>query len=235
MHAVKIGTFNMTGGDVLLASNDAAKAILAKAMNVSKGNLKVFSADYAKNETDKSAKNRTYYYNEKAIGCASFTGNYVCNKVLTANMSKPYETEVGGTTFTCRGLSKDYSIDDEKLVKTADANVYVWSPKGTAVSVTPEGADMNTPENRRGYLVTADGGAVNVNMTGTQGYKKNWYKACAAYDASGKMLEFKYKQIKDSTPIEMSALSAGAASYEVFILQSVKTLIPGLPSVKSTK
>ena len=235
MHAVKIGTFNMTGGDVLLASNDAAKAILAKAMNVSKGNLKVFSADYAKNETDKSAKNRTYYYNEKAIGCAAFTKGYVCNKVLVTNMAKPYEASVGETTFTCQGLSKDYNIDDEKLVKTADANVYIWSPKNAAVSVAPEGADMSTPDNQRGYRVTADGNAVNVGMTGTQGYKKVWYKACATYDASGKMLEFKYKQIKDSTPIEMSTLSGNAASYAVFILQNVKTLVPGLASLKTTK
>ena len=235
MHAVKVGTFNMSGGDVLLASNDAVKAILAKTMNVTKGNLKVFSADYAKNETDKSAKNRTYYYNEKAIGCTSFTNSYVCNKVLVNNMAKPYEAVVGDTTFNCEGLSKDYNIDGEKLVKTTDANVYIWSPKGTAASVAPGGADMSDPDNQRGYAVTRDGNAVNVSMTGTKGYKKSWYKACATYDASGNMLQFKYKQIKDDAPLEMSTLSGSAVSYEVFILQNVKTLVPGLASIKSAK
>ena len=235
MHAVKIGTFNMSGGDVLLASNDAAKAILAKTMNVSKGNLKVFSADYAKNETDKSVKNRTYYYNEKAIGCTSFTNSYVCNKVLVNNMAKPYEAVVGDTTFNCEGLSKDYNIDGEKLVKTTDANVYIWSPKGTAASVAPGGADMSDPDNQRGYAVTRNDNSVNVDMTGTKGYKKTWYKACATYDASGNMLQFKYKQIKDDTPLEMSTLSGSAVSYEVFVLQNVKTLVPGLASMKSAK
>lgn len=235
MHAVKVGTFNMSGGDVLLASNDAEKAILANNMSVTKGNLKVFSADYAKNETDKSAKNRTYYYNEKAIGCTAFTNSYVCSKLSVNNMAKPYEAVVGDTTFTCQGLSKDYSIDDEKLVKTADANVYIWSPKGTDASVAPEGADVSDPDNQRGYAVTRDGNAVNVSMTGTKGYKKTWYKACATYDASGNMLQFKYKQIKDDAPLEMTTLSGNAASYEVFILQNVKTLVPGLASIKSAK
>jgi len=49
------------------------------------------------------------------------------------------------------------------------------------------------------------------------------------------MLQFKYKQIKDDTPLDMSTLSGSAASYEVFILQNVKTLVPGLASLKTTK
>ena len=235
MHAVKVGRFNMSGGDVLIASNDAEKALLAKTMSITKGNLKVFSADYAKNETDKSAKNRTCFYNEKAIGCTSFTNNYVCSKVLVNNMTRPYKAAVGKTTFYCQGLSKDYSIDDEKLVKTADASVYIWSPKGTAVSVAPDGVDMSTPENQRGYRVTRDGNAVNVDMTGTKGYKRTWYKACATYDSGGRMLQFSYKQIKDGSALDMSTLSGNASSYEVFILEDVKTLIPGLASIKSAK
>ena len=150
-------------------------------------------------------------------------------------MAKPYEAVVGDTTFTCEGLSKDYSIDDEKLVKTADANIYIWSPKGTAASAAPEGADMSDPDNQRGYDVTRDGNDVNVSMTGTKGYKTTWYKACATYDASGNMLQFKYKQIKDDASLEMSTLSGSAVSYEGFILQNVKTLVPGLASIKSAK
>ena len=235
MHAIKVGRFNMSGGDVLIASNDAVKALLAGSMSVTKGNLKVFSADYAKNETDKSSKNRTYYYNANAIGCASFTNNYVCNKMLVNNMPKPYAAVVGTTTFTCQGLSKDYSIDSEKLVKTTDANLYIWSAKGSSVSVAPEGADMSAPENQRGYIVTRNGNAVKVDMTGTKGYKKTWYKACATYDSSGRMLQFKYKQIKDETALDMSTMSGNATSYEVFVLQNVKTLVPGLASYKTAK
>ena len=55
------------------------------------------------------------------------------------------------------------------------------------------------------------------------------------YDANGSMLQFKYKQIKDGAPLEMSTLSGSAVSYEVFILQNVKTLVPGLASFKSAK
>ena len=128
-----------------------------------------------------------------------------------------------------------YRFRNEKLVKTADANIYIWSPKGTAASAAPEGADMSDPDNQRGYTVTRVGNAVNISMTGTKGYKKTWYKACATYDADGSMLQFKYKQIKDDTPLDMSTLSGSAASYEVFILQNVKTLVPGLASLKTTK
>ena len=232
MHAVKVGSFNMSGGDVLIASNDAEKALSADNMTVAEGNLKVFSADYEKNETDKSAKNRAYYYNEEAIGCSAFTDDYTCTKVNVNNMSKPYQAVVGDTTFTCNGLSLDYDIDGEKLVRTSDASVYIWSRNDVAATVAPAGADMSSLENQRGYSVEENGIAVNVTMTGTRGYNKHWYKACATYDADGNMLEFKYKQIKDSTALEMNTLSGGAASYEVFILQDINTLIPGLSSCK---
>ena len=237
MHAIKVGTFNMTGGNALVVSNDEETALLAKNMSVSGSNLKVLAADYDKNETDKSAKNRKYYYNEKAIGCSSFTNNYSCNKLSVSNMSKPYQVSVGETTtfsFPDLGLNLDYSIDGEKLVKTTDANLYIWTEKGSSASVAPEGADMSAPENRRGYSVIPNGTSINVNMTGTKSYKKQWYKACAVYDSSGNMIQFKYRQIKDDSAIEMSKLS-NAAYFKVFILQDISKLTPALESYLSTQ
>ncbi|MBQ3321524.1 MAG: hypothetical protein IJH05_01620 [Firmicutes bacterium] len=235
MHAIKVGTFNMSGGDVLVISNDEETALLAKNMSVTSGNLKVIAADYAKNETDKSAENRQYYYNEKAIGCTAFSGNYVCTRLDVNNMSRPYKVSVGNTTFNCQGLGLDYSIDGEKLVKTSDTNIYVWGSKSSSPSVVPADADMSLAENQRGYVVSRNGNAVNISMTRTKSYKKTWYKACATYDASGNMLQFKFKQIKDTGSLDMSTLSGSATSYELFVFQNVTTLVPAMSSYKVPK
>ena len=233
MHAVKVGAFHMSGGDVLAVSNDEETALLAKDMSVSAGNLKVASADYDKNETDKSEKNRTHYYNEKAIGCKAFTDSHTCTKLAVSNMAKPYQVSVGAATFVCNGLSMDYSLDGEKLVKSADANIYVWGETGSETSVVPEGTDMSDPNNQRGYSVAKENDSVNIDMTGTKTYKKTWIKACATYDASGKMLEFNCKEIKDTSAIQMNTLSKGAVKYKVFVLQDRSTLVPMMPSYEA--
>lgn len=234
MHAIKVGTFKMTAGDALVVSNDEDKALVAKSMNITGGNLKVTAADYSKNETDKSAKNRKYYYNADAIDCTSFTSTHELHKELSSGITKPYAVTAGTKTFECTGLTRDYNIDDDAFVRSVDPYLYIWSDKNSTVSVIPAGADMSLADNKRGYTVSESGNVVNMTLTGTVACSQQWYKVCATYDSGGNMLECKFKQIKKTSGFEMTTIGNGAASYKLFVVEDLTTMIPGLESYEKT-
>lgn len=231
LHTIKVKHFEMSGGDALISAHDAKEALVAETMDVTGGNMKVKSADYAQDEADKSEKNRTYYSGVDSIDCPAWTDTHTLYRENTSGLGKPYVVYVDGEVYyEGTGLTLDYEIDEYSFVKNRDKSLYIWLDKEAhEIITTKPGVDINDEEAMRGYDVNIGAASVDVVLTGTRSYSKSDYKAVATYDDQGNMLDFNYKRITDNSPIDINE-PGSAALIKIFILEDINTLIPRMPS-----
>jgi hypothetical protein len=231
LHTIKVKHFEMSGGDALISAHDAKEALVAETMDVTGGNMKVKSADYAQDEADKSEKNRTYYSGVDSIDCPAWTDTHTLYKENTSGLSKPYVVYVDKKPYyKGNGLTLDYEIDEYSFVKNRDKSLYIWLDNGAHnIITTKPGVDINDEEAMRGYDVNIGAASVDVILTGTRSYSKSDYKAVATYDDQGNMLDFNYKKIADTSPVDVNELKT-AALIKIFILEDINNLIPRMPS-----